>query len=129
MGRKSRNSSATSGAAAPTGSAASGAASRLPPWVSAAAGGCLVRIHAVPRASLTEVAGVHGDALKVRLAAPPVDGRANATLCEWLADALGVPRGAVAVVSGATSREKALRAAGVAPEAAAAALDFAGGVG
>ncbi len=69
-----------------------------------------------PRASRSEIVGVHGDALKVRLTAPPVDGAANAALVELLAAALGVPRRAVRVVGGATSRGKIVEVDGVAVE-------------
>ena len=69
-----------------------------------------------PRASRSEIVGVHGDALKVRLAAPPVDGAANAALVELLAAALGVPRRCVQIVSGATSRGKIVEVSGVAVE-------------
>ena len=59
-----------------------------------------------PGASRTEVAGLHGDCLKIRLAARAVDGEANACLIEFLAGALGVARRAVSIDSGATSRRK-----------------------
>ena len=60
--------------------------------------------------------GVHGDALKVRVAAPPVDGAANAALVELLAAALGIPRRGVRIVSGASSRSKVVEIDGVAVE-------------
>jgi uncharacterized protein len=66
-----------------------------------------------PRASRTEIVGLHGDALKVRLAAPPVDGAANAALVELLADVLGVPLSSVRIVTGATSRGKVVEVDGV----------------
>ena len=59
-----------------------------------------------PRASRSEIVGLHGDALKVRLAAPPVDGAANEALIELLADALGIARSAVRIIAGSTSRGK-----------------------
>lgn len=64
-----------------------------------------------PGARRTEVAGLHGDALKVRLAAPPVDGKANAELLRYLADAFGVPLRNVTLVRGETSRQKIVRVA------------------
>lgn len=65
-----------------------------------------------PRAARSEIAGLQGDALKVRLSAPPVDGAANAALVELLAEALGVPRRCVRVVSGARSRGKVVEVDG-----------------
>lgn len=66
-----------------------------------------------PLASRSEIVGLHGDALKVRLAAPPVDGAANEALIELLADALGIARTAVRIISGATSRGKVVEVDGV----------------
>jgi uncharacterized protein (TIGR00251 family) len=69
----------------------------------------VLTLHVQPGAKRTEVAGVHGDALKIRLAAPPVDGRANAELLRYLADAFGVPLRNVMLVRGDTSRRKVVR--------------------
>ena len=69
----------------------------------------VLTIHAQPGAKRTEVAGVHGDALRIRLAAPPVDGKANAELLRFLAEAFGVPRRAVTLVRGESSRQKIVR--------------------
>lgn len=66
-----------------------------------------------PRASRSEVAGLHGDALRVRVHAPPVDGAANAAVVAVVAEALGVPRRAVRIVSGETGRTKLLEVTGV----------------
>src|SRR5687767_6180090 len=65
-----------------------------------------------PRASRSAIVGVHGDALRVQLAAPPVDGAANEALTELLADALGIARTAVRVISGAASRGKVVEVDG-----------------
>jgi hypothetical protein len=65
-----------------------------------------VAIHAVPRASRTEVAGLHGETLKVRLQAPPVDGQANRVLLDFLRRRLGLRSAQVRLLSGATGREK-----------------------
>jgi uncharacterized protein len=70
-----------------------------------------------PRASRSEIAGTYGDALKVRLQAPPVDGAANAALVDFLADSLGVPRRAVRIVAGMSSRSKVVEVDGVPPAA------------
>jgi uncharacterized protein (TIGR00251 family) len=74
--------------------------------------GVRIRLHVQPRASSTEAAGLHGDALKVRLAAPPVDGAANDALVRWLAGVLSVPRSAVALTAGASSRAKTVEVTG-----------------
>jgi uncharacterized protein len=66
-------------------------------------------LHVQPGAKRSELAGMHGEALKVRLAAPPVDGKANAELIRFLADAFGVPQRNVGIVRGATSRTKVVR--------------------
>lgn len=68
--------------------------------------GVVLSVHAQPGAGRDGVAGLHGERLRVRTAAPPVDGRANERLAELLADAFGLKRGAVALVAGATSRRK-----------------------
>ena len=65
-----------------------------------------LQIHAQPNAKTTGAAGLHGDALKVRIAAPAVDDKANAMLLDWLAAALQLPRNALKIRSGATSRRK-----------------------
>ena len=65
-----------------------------------------------PRASHTEFAGLLGDRLRIRLNAPPVDGRANAALVEFIAEAFGVPRAAVSIEAGLSGRNKRLRIRG-----------------
>jgi uncharacterized protein len=82
----------------------------------------LVDVHVQPRAGRTAVVGRHGTALKLRVAAPPADGRANDATCALLARTLGVAPGAVQVVSGATSRSKRLRVDGIDGPTTAAAL-------
>lgn len=69
----------------------------------------LLAVYVQPRASRDEIAGPHGDALRIRVTAPPVDGEANAALCRFVAGLCGVPRGAVTVASGDTGRRKTLR--------------------
>jgi uncharacterized protein len=66
-----------------------------------------------PRASRSEVSGLHGEALKVRLSAPPVDGAANEALIALLADVLAVSRRAVRIVAGASARTKLVEVVGV----------------
>lgn len=66
-------------------------------------------LHVQPGAARTQVAGAHGDALKIRLAAPPVEGRANDALRRYLAAAFGVPLRQVTIERGETSRRKVVR--------------------
>jgi uncharacterized protein len=84
--------------------------------------GVRLRLRVQPRAANTRVAGVLGDQLRVRLAASPVDGAANDALVRFLAEALGVARGAVRVVSGAACRNKVVEVDGVGLDAARARL-------
>ena len=84
-------------------------------WLVADATGVTLRLHIQPGAKKTEAAGLHGEALKIRLAAPPVDGKANAALIAFLADRLGVARAAIDILSGDTSRAKRVRVDGVDP--------------
>lgn len=66
-------------------------------------------LHVQPGAKRTQMAGRHGSALKLRLAAPPVEGRANDALRAFLADAFGVPQRNVTIVRGEASRDKIVR--------------------
>lgn len=75
--------------------------------------GVVVAVHVQPRAGRTAIVGRHGDALKVRVAAPPVDDRANDAAAALLAEVLDVPPTGVTVVAGARSRVKRLRAGGI----------------
>ncbi len=77
-----------------------------------ATGALTLRLHVQPGARRTEPAGVHGDRLKIRLAAPPVDGKANAELRQFIARAYGVALRDVELVAGESSRQKTLRIAG-----------------
>lgn len=75
-------------------------------WFRKTSDGMVLNIRVVPRASKTEVQGVFGDMLKIRLQAPPVDGKANAALVEFLADTLGIAKSSVVLLSGETGRAK-----------------------
>ncbi|WNM58441.1 DUF167 domain-containing protein [Candidatus Nitrospira allomarina] len=68
--------------------------------------GMEIRIYIQPRASKAEIVGLHGEALKIRIASPPVDGQANAELCRFLARLFGIPRQYVQLKSGFSSRQK-----------------------
>ena len=91
-------------------------------WARDERGGAVLEILVQPRASRTRAAGEHGGRLKVQLAAPPVDGEANAALVEFLAGALRVRRADVTIARGETGRRKTVRVAGVSAARAAAAL-------
>lgn len=68
--------------------------------------GILLSVYVQPRASRNQIAGIHGNALKIRLTAPPVDGEANKMCIQYLAKCLGLPKSEVEIVSGHTSRSK-----------------------
>lgn len=74
---------------------------------------CLLPVKAVPNAPRHEICGWLGDALKIKVHAPPVEGRANEALCEFLADTLRLPRRAVTVKQGDASRQKLVRVEGL----------------
>jgi uncharacterized protein (TIGR00251 family) len=77
-----------------------------------------LRVRVTPRAKRSELAGRRADGvLLARVAAPPVEGKANAALCALIAQALGVPKSRVSVVRGAGAREKTVRVEGVSEEA------------
>ena len=69
----------------------------------------ILDVRVQPRASRSEFAGRHGDRVRIRLQAPPVDGRANDALVEFLADAFAVPRARVVIEHGHTGRDKRVR--------------------
>lgn len=82
-------------------------------WLRVAADGRItLTLHIQPGAKKTEFAGLHGDALKIRLAAPPVDGKANEALIKFIAETLKLPKSAVHLKSGQTSRRKVLEVVG-----------------
>ncbi|MBX3370327.1 MAG: YggU family protein [Nitrospira sp.] len=68
--------------------------------------GAVISVHVQPKASRTQCAGLHGGAIKIRVAAPPSDGAANEELCRFLARACDLPLSAVEILSGASSRQK-----------------------
>ena len=86
-------------------------------------GGILLNLRVSPGAKTSCLAGFYGrDALRLKVAAPPVGGKANAEARRFLAERFGVPRSRVEVVRGATSRDKTVLVRGVAPEEARKAL-------
>jgi uncharacterized protein (TIGR00251 family) len=84
-----------------------------------ASGGAVLEILAQPRASRSRVVGEHDGCLKIQLAAPPVDGEANAALLAFLADRLGLKRADVVLLAGETGRRKRVKVAGLGADAAA----------
>ena len=82
-------------------------------WLHESGKDVVLSLHVQPGAKKTEVVGLYGDALKIRLAAPPVDGKANECLLEYVADTLNIPRRQVILVSGSSSRSKRLAVAGM----------------
>jgi uncharacterized protein (TIGR00251 family) len=79
------------------------------PWYRWDGTALVLRLRIQPRASQDEFAGPHGDRLKVRITAPPVDGKANAHLCAFLAERCGVAAARVALTAGTTGRDKTVR--------------------
>lgn len=75
------------------------------------------KVRVVPRASRSEIVGEHDSALRVRIAAPPVDGAANEELVRTLAQAFKVARSAIEIIAGHTSKLKKVRVTGVQPRA------------
>lgn len=90
--------------------------------IEACSGGVLVWLKVVPGAKRDGLAGALGERLKVRVSAPPEDGRANAAVCAVLAAALGVKARAVTIAQGASNPEKVARVEGLTPEGVRAAL-------
>jgi len=85
----------------------------LPISIRETAAGTVFRIRVVPRASRREVAGIQGDALKLRITAPPVEGKANEECIRLLAETLGVKKGQVTIIAGHGSRTKTVAVDGV----------------
>ena len=98
-------------------------------WLEETTDGVLLRLYVQPRASKTEVVGVHGtppeERLKIRIAAPPVDGEANEEVLRFLKKTLGLPSSALALVRGDSSRTKDVVCRGVSSSSVAKALGVA----
>jgi len=74
-------------------------------------GAVIVDVHVMPNAPKTQVQGLHDGALRIRLKAPPVEGKANQELVAWLARELKVPRASIELIRGDAARRKQLRVA------------------
>jgi uncharacterized protein len=91
-------------------------------WMRETSEGVVVNIRVVPRASRNEIAGVAGDALRIRLQAPPVEGKANKALIEFLASRLDASRASLVLLRGERGRAKQLLIRGLSPAALSARL-------
>lgn len=98
----------------------------LPVWLSGAPGAWRIRVAAQPGAARSQVVGEHDGCLKLRVAAPPVDGRANDEIALWLADRLDLPKRSVRLVAGASARRKLFEVAAVLEAGALVALLYQG---
>ena len=87
-------------------------------WIAPASGGCVLTVKACPRANRTEVAGIDAGWVRVRIQAPPVDGKANAELVQFFAKQFDLPKRAVEILSGDTGRLKRVKLCGVTVQAA-----------
>lgn len=72
-------------------------------------GDLILHCHLQPKAASDAIVGVHGDRLKIRITAPPIDGKANEHLTKWLGKLFKVPRGDIEIVQGELGRQKTLR--------------------
>lgn len=85
----------------------------LPVWLSEKDQDIVLRLHAQPGAKRTSVVGLYGDKLKIAVATPPVDGKANQAIIAFLAKTLGISKSKLTLISGETSREKRIRIQGI----------------
>jgi uncharacterized protein (TIGR00251 family) len=76
----------------------------------------ILRVHVVPNAKRDCIVGEHGDAIKIKLRAPAIGGKANAALARFLAEEMKLPRGAIVLQSGQRARDKLLRVDGLSEE-------------
>lgn len=81
-----------------------------------AEGGAAFPVRVVPRASKNEISGRHGEAVKIRLTAPPVEGAANQALTDFLADVLGIRKSQIEILTGHASRDKIVCVVGLTPQ-------------
>jgi len=95
----------------------------IPPWLRQTATGVELQLLVQPRASRDQLVGAQGDELKVRLAAPPVDGAANAACCAFFAKLCKLSKSRVTLIAGESSRHKRLLLDGVEPAAVTAVIE------
>lgn len=89
----------------------------VPPFLHSQGADSIIAVKLQPRSSQNGICGVLGDALKIKVTAPPVDSAANKLLTNFLAETLGCPKGAVEITKGLTSRNKTVHITGLSPEA------------
>lgn len=94
-------------------------------WLQPTPDGVTLIVRVVPNASKNQVVGVHAGALKIRLQAPPVEGKANHALILFLAETLHIPRNRINLTTGSTSRHKTLTLTGLTPQEASTRLNLA----
>lgn len=88
-----------------------------PVYATRAKDGTILKLKVVPRSSRTEIVGITGDALKIKLKAPPVDGKANQALMKFLRKQLDVAAASVELITGRSARNKSVKIVGVSPDA------------
>lgn len=89
-------------------------------WLKSISDGCVLTVKATPRAKKSEIAGADSEWLRVRLQAPPVDGKANAELTALFADTFNLSKRAISILTGDTSRLKRVKLCGISAETVAA---------
>jgi len=88
----------------------------MPAYILEDSQGTRLRVHLSPGASKEGIEGPYGEAVKIKVKAPPIDGRANEALIDFLAEILGLNRSSLEIVSGRTSRSKIVRIRGLLPD-------------
>lgn len=81
----------------------------LPIWLNEKADEVIINVHAQPGAKRSAIVGLYGDKLKIAIATPPVDGKANKALIAYIAKTLEIPKSKINIISGESSREKRIR--------------------
>lgn len=82
-------------------------------WFSFTEKGLVIQLHIVPNAKKSEIVGIHGAALKIKISSPPVDGKANEEIIRFFSSLFGIPKNHVELLSGATSKSKRILLHGV----------------
>lgn len=84
-------------------------------WIKDSPEGCIVELHIQPQARKNEIIGLYNDKLKVKISAPPIDGKANQFLIEFLAEVLNVSKSSIRLLKGESSRQKQFLIRGLPP--------------